>query len=105
MEEDDKKFRENCDQFARLLRGDDMKTKEIYIDATGTNPEKEGISQSLYDHLLLSKDPKNIYDQSRIGDNKKRIWLPKAICIVSYYPYFDFFSQILIDIWFTLFYS
>lgn len=32
-----------------------------------------------------------------------KIWLPKGICLISVNPYYDFFSQILIDIWFTLF--
>jgi len=32
-----------------------------------------------------------------------QIWIPKAICLISVNPYFDFFSQILVDLWFTLF--
>ena len=36
---------------------------------------------------------------------KKRIWIPKAICIISEYPFYDFFSGILLDLYFTLFHD
>lgn len=47
--------------------------------------KREGITQKLYDHVVT--DAPNIN-----YDKKKRIWLPKAICIVSENPFYDFYG-------------
>jgi len=36
---------------------------------------------------------------------KEHIWIPKAICLVSTLPYYDFFTNVLIDLYFTVFHD
>ena len=57
----------------------------------------EGVSEQLYNELVTKST-----EQAPAVD-KKRIWLPKCICIVSENPYYDFYGQVLIDLWASLF--
>lgn len=38
-----------------------------------------------------------------IGESPFNIWIPKALCIISTKPYYDFFQLILLDLYYTLF--
>ena len=54
----------------------------------------------MFEALLVDEGP----IQNRGGKNKNmKIWIPKAIAIVSENPHFEFFGKILQDLWFTLF--
>lgn len=70
-------------------------------EAQRATPYTEDISESLFGHLVFNSKQ----DQLIIDDDEERmqIWIPKGICLISVNPFYDFFSQILIDIWFTLF--
>jgi hypothetical protein len=39
------------------------------------------------------------------ASTQKKIWIPKAIGVVSTNPYYEFFGNILVDIYFTLIYD
>lgn len=38
-------------------------------------------------------------------DGGDKIWIPKAICLISTYPFYDFMSGILLDLFYTVFHD
>jgi hypothetical protein len=60
-------------------------------------PECENISEQLFKEIVVEK--------KQFQNNKAQIWIPKAIGIISMKPFYDFFSKILIDLYFTMFYD
>lgn len=52
--------------------------------------------------LIFYESVNEILGKKEDGEQES-IWIPKAIAIVSTNPYFEFFSQILVDLWFALF--
>lgn len=61
----------------------------------------ENISDELFNELVI---PHKVSEENSLHDDKKmHIWIPKGICLISENPYYDFFSTILVDLWFTLF--
>ena len=51
---------------------------------------EKGININIFDHKLTEK---------------RKIWIPKAICLISTYPFYDFMSGILIDLFYTVFHD
>ena len=61
--------------------------------------DEEGISYVLlWEAVGIGKKSKNQYENTKI-------WIPKAICLISCFPYYDFFTTILIDLYYTMFHN
>ena len=88
-------FVETKDQDLKELQ---QKNPQVVI----STPESENISPDFYKHVCFNSfAPKS--DEEKKNSDECQIWIPKAICIVSIHPFYEFFSKILLDLWFTLF--
>jgi hypothetical protein len=52
--------------------------------------------------VLVDGTPKELNKKIQF---KEKIWIPKAICLISTQPYFDFFTIILNDLYFSCFHD
>ena len=68
---------------------------KVYFD-NAPDHEREKISQDLFKKHYKDEVP-------QIKNSQKQIWLPKAIGIMSENNYMEFFAEILIDLWCSLF--
>jgi hypothetical protein len=79
--------------------------KQDYIRSTqiqekvSITPESEKISKEFFKEVVIDERQQNI------TKTKEQIWIPKAIGIISMKPFYEFFSKILIDLWFTMFFD
>ena len=63
------------------------------------------IKRSFGERFLKNNDKKYQTEsgsKDQISNLNKKIWIPKAIGVVSTNPYYEFFSNILLDIYFTM---
>lgn len=68
------------------------------------NSKEEDISRDLLEELIVRDQHNSNFDIPVLCDSDK-IWIPKAICMISTYPFYDFMSGILIDLYYTVFYD
>ena len=60
--------------------------------------KKEKVTKSVFKNFVVPDDQ----DKDEVSD---KIWIPKAICLISTYPFYDFMSGILLDLFYTVFHD
>ena len=68
------------------------------------NSKEEDVSRNLLEELIV-QDVKSSAANDIPEVETSKIWIPKAICLISTYPFYDFMSGILLDLYYTVFYD
>lgn len=90
-------------QFSNTVIVDDHVRNSVVESNLGSNyisSKKEKVSKNIFKNFVVVPEKKDNLDIIT-----EKIWIPKAICLISTYPFYDFMSGILLDLFYTVFHD